>query len=264
MATHHTEKVDRRNTRWETHRQTRRRELIGTATVAVHKYGFDASMDQIADESKTSKSILYKYFGDKEGLQYAIGEHIIYELLSSLEEAVERQAPFEEVLSLVISQFLQLVDESPELYRFMKVAEFEDDPQAALISKIDTSMISAWSRLFYVDDAITEHEYHEGVVHGWLTGIISMVKGVAESWLVAREVTRNAADYPNAELSSAQKNFALIDRELLQNMLVRSILPMVDKIVADTYTLLTGSEVTDEKRAEIEEHVRTFSPSYDS
>lgn len=77
-------KEDRRNTRWEEHRNERRRELIESAITAVKKYGYDTSMDQIAAESKTSKSILYKYFGDKEGLQYAIGQHTINSLIDEI------------------------------------------------------------------------------------------------------------------------------------------------------------------------------------
>lgn len=262
MTTTQTGKVDRRSTRWEAHRRERRRQLIEAAIFAVHKHGSSASMDQIADESKTSKSIIYKYFGDKEGLQYAIGEHMISEILATLDGAVEREASFAEVLTLVTSQFLDLVDESPALYRFMKVAEFQDDPQAALISKLDRSMIDAWSRLFYDDGEIAKHELHEGVVYAWLVGVISMVKGLAESWLVVREVTRNAEDYLSAELSPGQTSFAHIDRQILQEMLVSSIARLMETIVVDTYALLTRGEVSEAKRAEIKEHVKAFSPAH--
>ncbi len=260
MATSQPEKLDQRNTRWEAHRRERRRELIGTAISAVQKYGYDASMDQIASESKTSKSILYKYFGNKEGLQYAIGEHTISEMVCGIEDAVESGVSFEDVLTIVISQFLELIEDSPALYRFMKVAEFDDDPNAAMIPKVDRSMIDAWSRLFFVDSEMTKHRYHKGVVHAWLTAVISMVKGVAESWLVVREVTQHPEVYPNAELSRGQANFAIIERDLLQGMLVRSISRMMEEVVVDTYSLLTGEDVSDDKRAELEEHVRMFAP----
>ena len=69
--------VDGRSTRWDDHRAIRRAELVHAARKAVHKGGPGVSMDEIAAASGTSKSIIYRYFEDKTGLQIAIGASVV-------------------------------------------------------------------------------------------------------------------------------------------------------------------------------------------
>lgn len=255
-------RIDRRNTRWEEHRQERRRQLVDAAVSAVEKYGFDASMDQIAEEAGTSKSILYKYFGDKEGLQYAIGDHVAEQLYEEFDSAVRRGAMFDEILDQVIGRFLQIVEETPDLYRFMSIAELEDDPEAIGTGLINRPLVEAWARLFYVDERVSQHEHHEGIVYAWLTAMINMIKGVVRAWLAIREIAENPEDSPRAELSSAQRDFGAIDRKTLQHLFTGTIAHVAEEIVAVSYGILANEEVTPEKRAEINEHVRSFSPAY--
>lgn len=59
--------VDGRASRWQSHREERRRELIKSARKAVHALGSEASMEDIAAAAGTSKSVFYRYFGDKAG-----------------------------------------------------------------------------------------------------------------------------------------------------------------------------------------------------
>ena len=52
--------VDGRASRWQSHREERRRELIKSARRAVHRLGSDASMEDIAAAAGTSKSVFYR------------------------------------------------------------------------------------------------------------------------------------------------------------------------------------------------------------
>jgi len=66
------DRVDGRDARWAEHRSSRRAELVRAARRAVHHRGPDLSMDDLAAEIGTSKSIIYRYFSDKSGLQGAV------------------------------------------------------------------------------------------------------------------------------------------------------------------------------------------------
>lgn len=81
--------TDGRSTRWDDHRAIRRAELVHAARKAVHKGGPGVSMDEIAAASGTSKSIIYRYFEDKTGLQIAIGASVVGQMHDALTQAAE-------------------------------------------------------------------------------------------------------------------------------------------------------------------------------
>src|SRR5512135_2304476 len=55
----------------------RRRQLLAAADRVVRRRGPDASMDEIAAEAGVTKPILYRHFGDKDGLYAALTERYL-------------------------------------------------------------------------------------------------------------------------------------------------------------------------------------------
>ena len=60
--------TDGRDTRWATHREQRRRELVEDTLRAIRKHGAGVGMDEIAAQAGTSKTVIYRHFGDRAGL----------------------------------------------------------------------------------------------------------------------------------------------------------------------------------------------------
>ncbi|WP_418607764.1 TetR/AcrR family transcriptional regulator [Georgenia sp. SUBG003] len=110
---------DGRATRWADHRAARRAELVRAARRAVHHRGPDLSMDDIATEIGTSKSILYRYFTDKTGLQVAVGQAVLGRMREALEEAAGRAGGPRERISAMVGVYLEMVDGSPHVYAFV-------------------------------------------------------------------------------------------------------------------------------------------------
>ncbi len=65
-------KTDGRKRRWHQHKVERRTELVDGALEAVRQHGRDVSMDEIAAEIGVSKTVLYRYFVDKNDLTTAV------------------------------------------------------------------------------------------------------------------------------------------------------------------------------------------------
>ena len=110
---------DGRSARWDEHRQQRRLELIKVARRAVHRLGPGAPMGDIAASAGTSKSVFYRYFGDKDGLRQAVGEVVIGQMRAEVLQAGRSATSAEEGLRAMVSAYLQMAETSPNVYFFV-------------------------------------------------------------------------------------------------------------------------------------------------
>ena len=67
-----TVKTDGRKRRWHQHKVERRNELVDGTIEAIRQHGRNLSMDEIAAEIGVSKTVLYRYFVDKNDLTTAV------------------------------------------------------------------------------------------------------------------------------------------------------------------------------------------------
>ncbi|MBL7325718.1 helix-turn-helix transcriptional regulator, partial [Escherichia coli] len=67
-----TVKTDGRKRRWHQHKVERRNELVDGTIEAIRRHGRFLSMDEIAAEIGVSKTVLYRYFVDKNDLTTAV------------------------------------------------------------------------------------------------------------------------------------------------------------------------------------------------
>lgn len=110
---------DGRSTRWADHREARRAELVHVARRTVHHAGPDVSMEEIAAAAGTSKSIVYRYFTDKTGLQIAVAQAVVLQIQGAL-EGVLRVAPTpREGLRAMVAVYLEMIESSPNVYAFV-------------------------------------------------------------------------------------------------------------------------------------------------
>ena len=65
-------KTDGRKRRWHQHKVDRRNELVDGTLEAIRRRGSNVSMDEIAAEIGVSKTVLYRYFVDKNDLTTAV------------------------------------------------------------------------------------------------------------------------------------------------------------------------------------------------
>ena len=177
--------VDGRTARWQAHREERRRTLIKAARKAVHALGSDASMEDIASAARTSKSVYYRYFGDKAGLQQAMGEVVLGQMQRRMKEAVETARTPREGLLAMVSAYLQMAESSPNVYAFItRLSPAEPSAQDAIASsgalghffESITAMIARPIRESLGTDALTLVDY-------WPTAAIGLVRNAGEMWL---------------------------------------------------------------------------------
>ncbi|QOT20608.1 TetR family transcriptional regulator [Paenarthrobacter sp. YJN-D] len=177
--------VDGRAARWQSHREERRRELIKAARRAVHRLGSDASMEDIAGAAGTSKSVFYRYFGDKAGLQQAMGEVVLGQMQRRMKEAAQLAQTPREGLYAMVSAYLQMAESSPNVYAFItRLSPGEASAQDAIAAS------GALGNFFeqiteMIATPMREHlgEEKQSVIVYWPTAAIGLVRNAGEMWL---------------------------------------------------------------------------------
>ncbi|SHG19366.1 transcriptional regulator, TetR family [Jatrophihabitans endophyticus] len=115
--------ADGRSARWAEHRVARREELIDHAVTAIGEYGSEVGVDRIAATAGTSKAVIYRYFADKGDLYRCVGRRVIDQIVDALQAvhtaADEQPTDPRSLLFRAIDGYLSLLDDNPELFRFV-------------------------------------------------------------------------------------------------------------------------------------------------
>ena len=153
-------------------------------------------MDDLAAEIGTSKSILYRYFTDKTGLQSAVGEAVLANLREELEAAGRSAADPRARLAAMVGVYLEMVEASSHVYTFVTrpeavaaagalqgfVAEVEDMVGELLLPVL---------RHGTSGDALAAGSAEErALAQLWGAGLVGLVRAIAERWSGHRDGER--------------------------------------------------------------------------
>ena len=113
-------KADGRKRRWHQHKVDRRNELVDGTLEAVRRRGSNVSMDEIAAEIGVSKTVLYRYFVDKNDLTTAVMMRfaqttLIPNMASALSSNLDGFEPTREIIRV----YVDTVAAEPEIYPFV-------------------------------------------------------------------------------------------------------------------------------------------------
>ena len=75
-------------------------------------------MEEIASHAGTSKSVFYRYFNDKQGLQQAVAQASIDFMETELKKAGKSAPSARDGLYTMVLVYLQLANSSPNVYNF--------------------------------------------------------------------------------------------------------------------------------------------------
>jgi len=172
--------ADGRHTRWEEHRVQRRRDLVDATLRAIREHGHGVGMDDIAARAGTSKTVIYRHFGDRTGLWTAVVESVHDYILSNLNVplTLSRLSP-DELVTQLADVYLAVVERDPEIYRFVVARPAGDvaDPVGSFTSRIGAM----------VADALRPHVRAAGLddltADTWGHGVIGFIWAVADTWL---------------------------------------------------------------------------------
>jgi AcrR family transcriptional regulator len=178
---------DGRRSRWTEHRRARRGELVAAAVEAVRRAGPDFAVEDVARSAGVSKTVIYRYFSDKDELVDAVLERISDDILLprllgelAVEQAVDRAR-----LRAVIAAFVSLIEDEPELYRFA-YAHAGRSGRADLVAATERRIAEALAALMAA--RLADAGYRTEAAMTWAYGVVGMVQLAAHWWSTARTV----------------------------------------------------------------------------
>jgi AcrR family transcriptional regulator len=167
-------------------RERRREELLDVADQVVQSRGPGVSMDEIASEAGITKPVLYRHFGDKDGLYEALTERYIAELVEALKPAVVSPEPRLR-LAATIDAYLYYVEREPARYRFLLHAG-EQPRTAPLLDEFRRRHIAECA--FTAVENLRSAGLDPGFAEPWAQCVNGMVRAAGTSWLANRSLPR--------------------------------------------------------------------------
>ncbi|GAA1879380.1 TetR/AcrR family transcriptional regulator [Paeniglutamicibacter psychrophenolicus] len=188
---------DGRSARWDAHRAARRLELIKLARHTIHRLGPGASMEEIAAQANTSKSVFYRYFGDKEGLRQALGQYVITNFRTEVISAALKSSGEGDALHAMVLAYLQMAATSPNIYFFVTASPATDvltDPAGAggqvrdgALNDFFEDLATMMRERMHAYMGVGPGEQASPALELWPRASIGMVRAAGELWLRAPE-----------------------------------------------------------------------------
>ena len=178
-----TNRSDGRATRWQGHNEERRRALVESTLRAIRARGAGVGLDDIAAEAGTSKTVLYRHFGDRAGLYAAVVEYVHGYIVSrtiGLVEDAERLDPASLVRSLT-DAYLRLVERDPEIYRFVVTRPVGGDPVADPVTGVTGRLGDELAELFR--GWLCARGLDARPANTWGHGAVGFIWAVADKWI---------------------------------------------------------------------------------
>ncbi|BDN80692.1 MULTISPECIES: TetR/AcrR family transcriptional regulator [Mycobacterium] len=175
-----TGKTDGRKRRWHQHKVERRNELVDGTIVAIRRHGRFLSMDEIAAEIGVSKTVLYRYFVDKNDLTTAVIMRFAQTtLIPNMAAALSSNLDGFDLAREIIRVYVETVAAEPEPYRFVMANS------SASKSKViaDSERIIARMLAVMLRRRMAEAGMDTGGVEPWAYLIVGGVQLATHSWM---------------------------------------------------------------------------------
>src|SRR3954452_20225535 len=177
---------DGRRLRWTEHRTQRRAGFVSAGATAIDRYGPQASAEQIAEVAGVSRTVLYRYFRDREDLRQAIADHIVKAVLESVQPKLQLtpEATPRAIIRAAVAVIVGWLDEHPNLYHFLRSRRTGASLDAVEGTLADN--IARLLRTMMIIFGINSEQAEPGAY-----GIVGFVESVGSWWLDHRSMSRD-------------------------------------------------------------------------
>lgn len=176
---------DGRRLRWTEHRTQRRAAFVAAGAAAIDRYGPGASAEQISDAAKVSRTVLYRYFRDRDDLRQAIADFVVRAVVDSVlpKLRLTPDATPHQIIAAALDVIVGWLDEHPNLYHFLRsrrTGASLDSVEGTLADNV-AGLLKTMMVIFGVDSEQAEPGAY---------GIVGFVESAGSWWLEQRSMSR--------------------------------------------------------------------------
>jgi AcrR family transcriptional regulator len=165
--------------------QERRAAFLDAAVVAIRREGPKVSMEAIARQAGVTKPIVYRLFGDRDGLLRALGEKLAGDVLTEVTTAMEGAGDNpKEMLRTAIAAYVALIDTETEVYRFVTEQTTAGADATGLSAEVARAIAVV------LGEQLRERGADSGAAEPWAFGIVGMVHLAGDWWVRNRTLPR--------------------------------------------------------------------------
>ena len=169
-------------------RAERRTQLLDAAVGAIRAIGPGATMEQLAKAGGVTKPILYRHFGDRDGLISAIAEQFSIDLLTTVTTPLAADASARELLRSTVDSYVGFIERDPNLYRFMVQHPPErGDGLTQINSLVD---LIAKQVAVVAGERLRLAGRDSGAAVPWAYGIVGLVHQAGDWWVDDQTMSR--------------------------------------------------------------------------
>jgi AcrR family transcriptional regulator len=166
-------------------RAKRREALLQAALAVIRRDGPTASMDAMAAEAGITKPILYRHFGDRDGLLAAVADRFADGLVARLTEALSSSVDPRAQVTAAVESYVGFIEADPALYGFLTQQAPASSP--VLLGVVDRVAAALRPPM---DAALGPLGIDPAAVETWAYGIVGMVHLSGSRWAAHPTVRR--------------------------------------------------------------------------
>jgi AcrR family transcriptional regulator len=184
---------DRRDTRWDAHRATRRTQLVDAALLAIREHGAGVGVDGVAARAGTSKTVVYRHFADRAQLHLAVCARVADVLTSQVRDAMDRVEHPRDKVAAGIGAYLRLIEHDAEVYRFVVHRPLADRTGAGDAQEVgdptaddpvgDLATLVGDQAASVIADQLRRSGKDTAAATTWGHAIVGLVRGAGDNWL---------------------------------------------------------------------------------
>lgn len=165
-------------------REARRQQLLDAAVAAIRRDGPGTSMEAMAASAGVTKPILYRHFGDREGLVTALADRYSTDLVAALRDTLgAAEIEPHDLLHGAIESYVSFIEADTALYRFMVLQV----PQSGLeVSSLIDSVARRVAQA--LQNRLPDLPGGKLTAQIWAYGIVGTVHQAGDWWVATRPV----------------------------------------------------------------------------